>query len=79
MQKLPATANSKIIDSWLLFCVVMIVVAIILHTVIGFLYKGSAEKGRNTLFTSIIEQARKESFYSQASCGDSTMMAAART
>ena len=46
LQKLPATANSKIIDSWLLFCVVMIVVAIILHTVIGFLYKGSAGKGQ---------------------------------
>ncbi len=41
IKKLPATANSKIIDSWLLFCVVMIVVSIVLHTVIGLLYKGA--------------------------------------
>ena len=47
LQKLPATANSKIIDSWLLFCVAMIVVAIVLHTVIGFLSRGgSRSKGQ---------------------------------
>lgn len=43
-QKLPATANSKIIDSWLLFCVIMIVVSIVLHTVIASLYKGKGTK-----------------------------------
>ena len=38
MQQVPSTAYNKLVDVWLLFCVIMIVLAIIFHTVIALVF-----------------------------------------
>lgn len=47
-QSVPTTSYFKLIDIWLLFCVVMIVVAILLHTVLAAVFSlgGGGGRGR---------------------------------
>ncbi len=50
VQSIPSTSYFKLVDVWLLFCAVMIVVAILLHTALAAftgLFGGGGGRGRN--------------------------------